>query len=178
MADVIRKTLDKDLLKQELMSALVGTLAAKSDVRAKFIKNPSEFLKNNGINPNSVNIEALCKAVYDLDKKLSKAMIDKIGKAFPKFPAAFIMTKPIVPKPIVPKPIVPMPIVPKPIVPKPIVPMPIVPKPIVPKPIVPQIKPYMPCLDVKIDIDRIKVLEDLKPLITKEVLNRIVNIKK
>ena len=163
MADVIRKTLDKDLLKQELMSALVGTLAAKSDVRAKFIKNPSEFLKNNGINPNSVNIEALCKAVYDLDKKLSKAMIDKIGKAFPKFPAAFIMTKPIVPKPIVPKPIVPMPIVPK---------------PIVPKPIVPQIKPYMPCLDVKIDIDRIKVLEDLKPLITKEVLNRIVNIKK
>ena len=153
MADVIRKTLDKDLLKQELMSALVGTLAAKSDVRAKFIKNPSEFLKNNGINPNSVNIEALCKAVYDLDKKLSKAMIDKIGKAFPKFPAAFIMTKPIVPKPIVPKPIVP-------------------------KPIVPQIKPYMPCLDVKIDIDRIKVLEDLKPLITKEVLNRIVNIKK
>jgi hypothetical protein len=36
----------------------------------------------------------------------------------------------------------------------------------------------MPCLDVKIDIERIKVLEDLKPLISKDVLSRIVNIRR
>ena len=168
MADPIRKTLDKDLLKQELMSAVVGTLAADSKMREKFIKNPSGFLKSKGINPSSVKIEILCRAIFDLDKKLSKKMIARIGKAFPKFPASFVKFNIIVPKI---KPISQQ-IRIKPIVPDI--------KPILPKikPIVPQIKPYMPCLDVKIDIERIKVLEDLKPLITKEVLQRIVKKRK
>ena len=179
MVDPIRKTLDKDLLKQEMMSAVVGTLAVKSDMRAKFMKNPSEYLKNNGINPNSVNIEILCKAVFDLDKKLSKTMATRIENAFPKFPTAFVKFTIIVPK-ISPVPLPDARI--KPLIPRKIKIRikPIVPdiKPIVPKPIIPSIKPYMPCLDVKIDIERIRVLEDLKPLITKAVLDKIVKIKK
>ena len=65
------------------MAAVVGTLSVNSNMREKFIKNPSEFLKSNGINPNSVNIEILCKAIFEFNKKLSKKMIERIGIAFP-----------------------------------------------------------------------------------------------